>query len=165
MTDKHPLGRLITRVQETQGWSDRDLAERSAPSHPLSKTRVGDLKNKPVTSIKARTIRTLAYALNVPERLVAEAALESMGIELRLDRPAEVMDVLAADATLSARDRFLIGTLLEQMRLSAAKDWQPDEPGTLAEATRLQERADSAPAQTLEDLAADTSPREDPDAR
>lgn len=116
----HPLGLLITRRMDLlqPRWVYMDVSKRmrAAGHRGVSKSRVGQLCNDPVASIKGEVIFALAAGLGVTALTVANAALESMGIQTR---PMEVTDSVATiliDPTLSDSDRRRLVVLIEEMR-------------------------------------------------
>lgn len=113
----HPLGELIDSVLTRNGWSTRDLANRSrAAGEYMSHTNFGRLKNEPLVSIKGSTVKLLARVLQVPEAVVAAAALDSMGVERGFDTSADIASAVHSSIDLSARDRKIILSVLDAMR-------------------------------------------------
>ncbi|KZS66545.1 hypothetical protein A4G26_09035 [Mycobacterium kansasii] len=99
-------------------WSLTDVVHRmqSAGYRGIGKSRLGQVRNGPVESIKRDVIFALAAGLGVTPLTVANAALESMGISTR---PAEVTDSAATitiDPTLSEPNRRQLLAMLREMR-------------------------------------------------
>lgn len=119
MNSKHTLGALISSIQEANGWSDQEVADRAARlGHSLSKSNVGRVRNEPVVSIKAGLIQGLAAGLDIPVRQVVQAALQSMDLPgLRDFESSSPEDAIRRDPTLSDRDRRLLLSQLEVLRL------------------------------------------------
>ncbi|MEG9248047.1 hypothetical protein V6S67_08115 [Arthrobacter sp. Soc17.1.1.1] len=116
MNSRHPLGDLIERVQEKNGWSDRDLADRAGRMNlEIAKSNFSRLKNQPLNSIKGSLIKGLAEVLDISESRVAQAALASLGVDLG---PADdSLDVaVRRSLDLSERDRRIINAVLTTMR-------------------------------------------------
>lgn len=119
VNSKHTLGALISSIQEANGWSDQEVADRAARlGHALSKSNVGRVRNEPVVSIKAGLIQGLAAGLDIPVRQVVQAALQSMDLPgLRDYESSSPEDAIRRDPTLSDRDRRLLLSQLEVLRL------------------------------------------------
>lgn len=134
MTTKHPLDQLIEGVKRANGWSDPDLVNNAKEKqHVLSKSNISRLRG-PLVSIKAEMVYALAAGLRVAPAQVAVAALESMGIalpEYELPTPEQAVRL---DVSLSARDKAVILTLLEQLRSTPVP-----EPRTPSEGDQAQE--------------------------
>lgn len=114
----HPLGELIDSVLIRNGWSTRDLANRSrALGEYMSHTNFGRLKNEPLVSIKGSTVKILARVLQVPEAVVAAAALDSMGVDRVADTSSDLASAVHNSIELSARDRKIILSVIEAMRV------------------------------------------------
>ncbi len=115
----HPLGRLIAQRMDhpDHRWSVRDVERRAREQgESLNKTTVSDLRRAMSPSINRSNIYGLAAGLGVTPLAVANAALESWGIETR---PVEVTDSLATiavDPSLSDRDRRQLRTIITDMR-------------------------------------------------
>lgn len=113
----HPLGELIESVLNRNGWSTRDLANRSrATGEYMSHTNFGRLKNEPLVSIKGSTVKILARVLQVPEAAVAAAALDSMGVDRVFDTSPDIASAVHNSIDLSARDRKIILSVIDAMR-------------------------------------------------
>lgn len=115
----HPLGRLIAQRMDhpDHRWSVRDVERRARDlGESLNKSTVSDLRKRMPPSITRSNVFGLAAGLGVTPLAVANAALESWGIETR---PVEVTDSLATiavDPTLSDRDRQQLRTIITDMR-------------------------------------------------
>lgn len=150
----HPLGQLITdrMTHPDNRWSLQDVVDRiEAAGHSISKSRLGQIRNDPVESIKGDLIIALADGLGVTPLTVANAALASMGIE---PRPGEVTDSVATirtDPTLSDANRKLLVAMIKQMRA---------EHGITASPLRVVARnTDESPDSYLPKAARKTDPR------
>lgn len=133
MNALHPLGQLIQSVEDTQGWSIREIARRTA-SLPkgLSHTHVAVLKSKPLSSVTYESIQALAVGLGVPERVVGLAALESMGVH-DVD-PTEIGAAasIARAPDLTERDRRILLAAVREMQRGQDDEQQQDPPGERA---------------------------------
>lgn len=117
MNEIHPLGSLIQEALDRNGWSLRHLSKRAADAgSPMSHTNLGRIKDEPVISIKADTIRLLAKILNVSESRVAQAALDSMGISHAGTQDPSIEDVVRTSTEISAYDQQLLTAMLAIMR-------------------------------------------------
>lgn len=120
----HELGQLIASIQERNDWSDRDLqlhAEQLGHS-ALSKPNFSRWRNSPVNSIKGSNIRDMAAVLGTSEAVVAQAGLESMGIQARTPDNSSVDTALSLDPDLGARDKSLVRALLGAMGQPEERD-------------------------------------------
>ncbi|MFJ7748671.1 hypothetical protein ACIQXM_01795 [Arthrobacter sp. NPDC097144] len=109
MNSKHPLGQLIEKVQQDNGWSDRDLAARAQSMElDLGKSNWSRLKNQPILTFKPSHIKGLALVLKQTETTVARAALASMGIDLEGYQDGDVKAAVRNNAELSARDKRVL---------------------------------------------------------
>jgi hypothetical protein len=175
----HPLGRLIAQRMEhpDHHWSVRDVERRARErGESLSKTTVGALRREMTPHITRVTVYGLAAGIGVTPLTVANAALESWGIDTH---PAEVTDSLATiaiDPTLSDRDRRQLRTLITDMRDTAKESVHAvedsPESGASSEAGQAQEVSARRPVGTADegkqfawgrnvDNAADEPPIED----
>jgi hypothetical protein len=134
----HQLGKLIQRIQDENGWSNVDIANRAIErGHKTSKQSIGEYKNKPVVSINARQINLLSDALGVGAMTVVRAAAESMGIEDQIGSSDELEQVVRTTTELSERDKRLVMSLLDAMRTDESSEHdtgkhQPDSPNLRA---------------------------------
>ncbi|PWH05221.1 hypothetical protein DEO23_14165 [Brachybacterium endophyticum] len=118
MNALHPLGQLIQSVEDSRGWTLREIARRidERTGRTISHAYVARLKKKPISSITYETIHALAVGLDVPERLVGAAALETMGVR-DLDQPeAGAAVAIARDSDLSTRDRRILLAAVREMQ-------------------------------------------------
>lgn len=134
----HPLSRLIQSVEDGQGWTDREVSRRiSAAGHSMSHSYIGKLRNKPIQSVTASMVQTLAIGLGLPETVVAEAALASMGVHIDTSRSAGLDVAIATEEDLTDRDKRLLRSLVKEMRTDGeerrddrgSSDDGPDVPG------------------------------------
>jgi hypothetical protein len=113
---KHALGRLIEKVQQDNGWSDRDLADRAQSMKlELGKSNWSRLKNQPVLTFKPSHITGLALVLNQTETAVATAALASMGIELEGYQDGNVAAAVRNSSELSTRDKNVMLAVFREL--------------------------------------------------
>lgn len=113
----HPLSRLIQSVEDGQGWTDREVSRRvSEAGLTMSHSYIGKLKNRPIQSVTASMVKTLAIGLGISEAAVAAASMESMGVRIRTD-VGEGLDVaIAQDPDLTDYDRRLLRAVVKEMR-------------------------------------------------
>lgn len=124
----HPLGKLIQSIQEENGWSNVDIANRAIErGHNSSKQSIGEYKNKPVVSVTARQINMLSAALGVAPMTVVRAAAESMGIQDSQSEASDLMNVVLETTELSERDKRLVVSLLNAMRDEGKNDHDFDD--------------------------------------
>jgi hypothetical protein len=113
----HPLGRLIAERRRIEGWSMQAVVDRAAAlGEALGKSNLARLEAEPPLAITRKTVLGLASGLGVTPLTVANAVLESWGIETR---PVEVTDSLATiaiDPSLSDRHRRQLRALIVEMR-------------------------------------------------
>lgn len=113
----HPLSRLIQSVEDGQGWTDREVSRRiAAAGHSMSHSYIGKLKNHPIQSVTASMVQALATGLGLPETVVAEAALASMGVHIDTSNSAGLDVAIAAEEDLTDRDKRLLRSLVKEMR-------------------------------------------------
>lgn len=125
----HPLSRLIQSVEDGQGWTDREVSRRiSAAGHSMSHSYIGKLKNKPIQSVTASMVQTLAIGLGLPETVVAEAALASMGVHIDTSSSAGLDVAIATEEALTDRDKRLLRSLVKEMRTDG-EHRRDDSPG------------------------------------
>lgn len=117
MNALHPLGQLIQSVEDSKGWTVREIARRIERADlNLSNAYLGRLKRKPITSVTYETIHALAVGLDVPERMVALAAVESMGVHDVNPAEAGAAVAIARDPSLSERDRRVLLAVVREMQ-------------------------------------------------
>ena len=113
----HPLSQLIQSIEDGRGWTDREVSRRiAAAGHKMSHSYIGKLKNHPIQSVNASMVQTLAIGLGIPETVVAEAALASMGVHIDTSRSAGLDVAIATDEALTDRDKRLLRSLVKEMR-------------------------------------------------
>lgn len=126
----HPLSRLIQSVEDGQGWTDREVSRRiTAAGHSMSHSYIGKLKNKPIQSVNASMVQTLAIGLGVPETVVAEAALASMGVHIDTSSSAGLDVAIATEEALTDRDKRLLRSLVKEMRTDGEQRRNDDQAG------------------------------------
>lgn len=113
-TELTPLGRLIAGAQQDRQWSNRAL-ERRAEELGLpgfTKTNIGKMKNEPPRHISTATLKSLAILIQVPERVVVEAAIRSTNLEYPERNTSGAAEAIENDVEISARDkRILLATI------------------------------------------------------
>lgn len=113
----HPLSQLIQSIEDGQGWTDREVSRRiAAAGHSMSHSYIGKLKNKPIQSVNASMVQTLAIGLGISETVVAEAALASMGVRIDTGSSAGLDVAIATEEALTDRDKRLLRSLVKEMR-------------------------------------------------
>lgn len=123
MGGMYPLGRLITECMEhpDNRWSLRAVSDRAkALGEKLDKSTVGKLKKEMTPAITRATVYGLAAGLRVTPLTVANAVMESWGIN---PHPAEVTDCLQTiriDPTLGESQRRQLIALVHEMRRSSS---------------------------------------------
>lgn len=117
MAELTPLGDLIQARLDTTGWSRRRL-EREAG---ISKTQIGNYMFGPLVNMPGTaSLRRLAAALALPEQVIVDAALATVG--LARPRGGGVPDIdEALDGTpwLSEDDRAALRAFLDSKRRGA----------------------------------------------
>lgn len=116
-TELTPLGAIIESAQKDHGWSNRGL-ERRAESlglEGLGKSNIGKLKREPQQYISTATIKNLAVLIQVPERVVVEAAIRSTNLEYPEANTAGAAEAIANDLRLSARDKRILLAAISAM--------------------------------------------------
>lgn len=117
MKNRHPLGKLIDTIRESNRWSYRDLARRAERAgFKMGDSQINALANNPISSVSIKQVRALAVALDIPERHVVVAFLGSMGYDVAGPSPSGVEEAIRADGRLSSDDRETLLVLLKQMR-------------------------------------------------
>lgn len=117
MNALHPLGQLIQSVEDSKGWTLREIARRiDRGGYSMTHSHVGNLKRKPIRSITYDMVQALAAGLDVPERLVALVAVESMGVHDVNPFEAGAAVAIARDPSLSERDRRVLLAAVREMQ-------------------------------------------------
>lgn len=134
----HPLGRLITERMELNGLSlVQVVAIAKGRGATLGKSNLGKLKNEMTPSITRAAIEGMAAGLGVTQLTIANAVLESWGID---PRPVEVTDsaeTIRIDPTLDERQKAELMALIREMRNRSIRggsrpvDEVQDRPGSL----------------------------------
>jgi hypothetical protein len=123
----HPLGKLIQRIQDENGWSNVDIANRAIErGHKTSKQSIGEYKKKPVVTINARQIGLLADGLGIAPMTVVLAAAESMGIQDDLHSDDDLEAAVRTTTELTERDKRLVLSLLDAMRTDESSEHDTD---------------------------------------
>jgi DNA-binding Xre family transcriptional regulator len=132
MPSMHPLGQLIAQRMKRNDDSLSDAAAKAVRlGHNLTKNNLQRIQTTPVVSIKGDIIEAIAAALGVTPLMVANAALQSMGIEPHSVEVTDTLDTVAIDPTLSDRDRRTLTTLIAEMRTQSADDPKSVRPAAL----------------------------------
>ncbi|MGY5764940.1 hypothetical protein ACXET9_07065 [Brachybacterium sp. DNPG3] len=128
MNALHPLGKLIQSVEDSRGWTLREIARRvdDRMGRTISHAYVARLKREPIKSISIETIRALSAGLDLPERDVAIAALGAMGVHDSTAGDPRAAVAIARDPELSDRDRRILLAVLREM--DSGDDTQHDDP-------------------------------------
>lgn len=126
MADMHPLGALIADRMRRNGWSLDDVVARAAAQgEKLGRSNLHRMQKQPPESLTRSAILGLAAGLGVTPLSVANAALQSMGIN---PHAAEITDSIATvdiDPTLSDPDRRRLKALIVEMRGDQSQNWRP----------------------------------------
>lgn len=113
----HPLGELIQSVEDSKGWTLREIARRidERAGRTISHAYVAKLKRDPIKSITYETIRALSVGLDLPERTIATAVMESMGVHDIGTAETGSALAIARDPGLSDRDRKILLAVVREM--------------------------------------------------
>lgn len=116
MNDRNHLGALIRSQMDANGWTLRDLQDRSAGTEtPTAHSTFDRMLKTPVAALKASTVKMLAATLGVSEATVTQAALKTMG--LLHEGPAEDLPaVVRQSPELTAHDKRLLLGMIDLMR-------------------------------------------------
>lgn len=116
MNALHSLGQLIQSVEDSKGWTLREVARRVERSgRTMSHAYVAKLKREPIRSVTYETIHALSVGLDLPERIVAAAAVESMGVHDIGTAEVGAAVAIARDPDLSERDRRILLAVVREM--------------------------------------------------
>lgn len=122
MPTMHPLGELIASRMSVNDLSlDAVVARAEAAGHTLGRSNLSRIINDPVVSIKGDVIKAIADGIGVSPRLVANAALQSMGLEPVDTAEGDSLVTVDLDPTLSDANRRQLKSLIRQMRLDSPK--------------------------------------------
>lgn len=162
MESRHALAQLIDSIEAANGWSDVDVARQaSAAGHAISKANISRIRLEPVVGIKASAVRALAAGLRVPERLVAMAALRSMGLDVGEPKVTSAAQAIRDDPRLDERGRRMLLALLSEITATkesgSSGDTAPTKVGTTAFTTR---HGMDVVIGTVEDGDGDSPPRD-----
>lgn len=128
MNALHPLGQLIQSIEDSKGWTVREIGRRTEQaSKSLTHTYIGRLKRDPIRSVTYDMVQSLAIGLNVPERIVAAAALESMGVHDIGTAETGAAVAIARDPDLSERDRRILLAVVREMQSERTNEEHPGE--------------------------------------
>ncbi len=155
MNNRHPLGQLIRSIQEAEGWSDRDLEARAVGKQGLGKSNLSKIKNHPISALKGSVIKGLSELLQVPESLIAKAALESMDISLSSPPAKTLEDAVRNEPELTAKERRILLAVVSEMRSDKEVVGNGDHPTHIA-------ADDQAPVTQLQSRRPATVPADEP---
>lgn len=142
MQPRHQLAALIQAVEDANGWSDPEVAERARQrGHTISKSNISRLRLEPVRSIKGDAVKALAAGLGISPLDIADAALASMGIQRTNTSRTDVEAAILRDPVLAESQRRMLLALLREMRgttdeASSTQDPQSDPPADGEAGTR-----------------------------
>ena len=126
MTDMHPLGALITQRMRANDWSLDDVVSRAVErGEKLGRSNLHRMQKEPPESLTRASVFALAAGLGVTPLSVANAALQSMGID---PHTAEITDTLATveiDPSLSDGNREQLRALVTAMRSTGSPKRAP----------------------------------------
>ena len=129
MNALHSLGQLIQSVEDSKGWTLREVARRVERSgRTMSHAYVARLKREPIRSVTYETIQALSVGLDLPERLVATAALETMGVHDIGTAETGAAVAIARDPDLSERDRRILLAVVREMQSEHHEQRQREAP-------------------------------------
>lgn len=133
MNELSPLGRLIQAAQDDLGWSNRELERQAGDTRGLGKSNIGKLKKGTFEGVRAPVLKALATLIRVPEIQVVQAALETLDLKYTSDEPATLEDAVAADRSITERDKRILLAAVTEMKVSERHDrGEEQEPGTEA---------------------------------
>lgn len=117
-TELTPLGRLIAGAQQDRQWSNRALERRAGELgfDGLTKTTIGNLKTKSPQQISTATLKNLAILIQVPERVVVEAAIRSTNLEYPERNTTGAAEAIENDVEISARDKRILLAAITAMK-------------------------------------------------
>lgn len=142
MQPRHQLAALIQSVEDANGWSDPDVAERARHrGHTISKSNISRLRLEPVRSIKGDAVKALAAGLGISPLDIADAALASMGIHRSTAADNDVETAIRRDPLLADSQRRMLLALLREMKGAndedqGTQDTQSDSPADGEAGTR-----------------------------
>ncbi|GLB62710.1 hypothetical protein NCCP2495_05880 [Dietzia sp. NCCP-2495] len=145
MQPRHQLAALIQSVEDANGWSDPEVAERARQrGHTISKSNISRLRLEPVRSIKGDAIKALAAGLGISPLDIADAALASMGIHRSNAADNDVETAIRRDPLLADSQRRMLLALLREMKGTHDEDQGTQDPPSNPPADG-EARADGAP--------------------
>lgn len=122
MNTSKTLGTLIQERKNSNGWSFRDLENRSPKGAGLNKSRWGELLRDEVKTFSGEQLRGIAEALSMPAHIVGRAALTSMGLPEGGATARTIEDVVRTDYNLNEHDRRILLAVLTAMRTENGHD-------------------------------------------
>lgn len=119
MNPMHELAALIERTAKANDWTQAQVAKRATDhGHTLTVQNLSRIKHEPVRTLVPKTIEALASGLQLPQSVVAMAALRSMGIDVSANPPADATEAVKTDPRLTVRDRRIALAVLSEMLAS-----------------------------------------------
>lgn len=121
----HPLGKLIAERMDhpDHRWSLDDVVTRARlAGEKLGRSNLSNLRNKMTPQLSRATIYGLAAGLGVTPSTVANAALQSWGIELRTIETTDAVETIRIDPTLGESQRRQLVALVAEMRGGSPRD-------------------------------------------
>lgn len=117
MRELTPLGLLIQAREDQTAWSQRRIAKEAG----ISKTTIGNLKWGPVVNMPdTATLRRLAGALAVPEVVVVDAALATVGLARpRGGAVPDVEEAIDSQPDLGEKEREALKAFIRGLRRGA----------------------------------------------
>lgn len=127
MNNMHPLGALIRGRMATNNWSlDEVVARAVAAGEKLGRSNLHRMQTQPPESLTRSTVFGLAAGLGVTPLSVANAALQSMGIEPLAVEVTDTLATVSADPSLSESNKVELRALIIAMRSSTRRDPIPN---------------------------------------
>lgn len=116
--EQTPLGRVIEAAQREHGWSNNQLGERAKTLglKGLTKSNISNLKREPQQQISTSTLKNLAILIQVPERVIVEAALRSTNLEYPERNTSGIPEAVANDLDLTPRDKRILLAAISAMK-------------------------------------------------
>lgn len=155
--ERTPLGRVIDAAQHEHGWSNNQLGERAKTLglKGLTKSNISNLKRDQQQQLSTNTLKNLAILIQVPERVVVEAAIRSTNLEYPERNTAGAAEAIENDLNITARDKRILLAAISAMTEEAGDGDGKATPLTdaggtpapddLAAVRSLQDEADRTP--------------------
>lgn len=115
--ERTPLGRVIEAAQHEHGWSNNQLGERAKTLglKGLTKSNISNLKRDQQQQLSTNTLKNLAILIQVPERVVVEAAIRSTNLEYPERNTAGAAEAIENDLHITARDKRILLAAISAM--------------------------------------------------